>query len=105
MKDQEFAGEPHKEHFVSWIEIRLKYVTEFKKCLDNANQTRMGQAVEAARLIIEKECAPTPTQPDKVAWDEAIERLQAHLATAGNRPGTISYYLKMIRIVRKMYRE
>jgi integrase len=69
----------------------------------DTNQTRMAQAVEAARIIIEKEYAPGPLHPEKVTWDQAIERLKARLATSGNRASTIGYYLKLIRLVRKVY--
>src|SRR5438128_9188261 len=69
----------------------------------DTNQMKMGQAIEAARLIIEKEYAPAPTQPDKVPWDDAIARLKARLATSGNRTSTLGYYLKLIRLVRKVY--
>ena len=70
----------------------------------DTNQTRMAAAVEAARTIIEKEFAPAATRPDKVNWDEAIERLKARLATSGNRASTLDYYLKLIRRLRKLYR-
>jgi integrase len=69
----------------------------------DTNQTRLGQAVEAARRIIEEEYAPAAAQPNDVTWDEAIERLKARLATSGNRKSTLSYYLKLIRLFRKLY--
>jgi hypothetical protein len=69
----------------------------------DTNQTRMGQAVEAARAIIEKEYAPAAVQPDKVTWDQAIDRLKLRFATAGMRASTLDYYLKLIRLIRKMY--
>jgi integrase len=69
----------------------------------DTNQTRMGQAVEAARLLIEEEYAPAPTQPDKVTWDDALGRLKAAFAASGNRPSTLGYYLKLIRLVRGVY--
>jgi integrase len=69
----------------------------------DTNQVRMTPAIEAARLIIEKEYAPAPENPDKVTWDQAIELLKARLATSGNRASTIDYYLKLIRLVRKLY--
>lgn len=69
----------------------------------DTNQTRMGQAVEATRRIIEQEYAPAPSQPDRVTWDDAIERLKARLAASGNRKSTLDYYLKLIRLVRKLY--
>ncbi len=59
--------------------------------------------MEAARVIIEQEYAPAPTNPDKVTWDQAIERLKSRLATSGNRASTLGYYLKLIRLVRKLY--
>lgn len=40
----------------------------------DTNQTRIGQAVEAARRIIEKEFAPAAERPDKVTWDQAVDR-------------------------------
>ena len=69
----------------------------------DTNQARISQAVEAARIIIEKEFAPAPTHPDKVTWDEAVTRLKARLATSGNRASTLGYYLKLIRLVRKVW--
>src|SRR5437870_5100052 len=60
----------------------------------DTNQLRLAQAIEAARIIIEEEYAPVPSQPDKVTWDEANKRLEARLATSGNRKGTLGYYLK-----------
>lgn len=65
----------------------------------DTNQARMAQAIEAARILIEEEYAPTPTRPDNVTWDQAIERLKARLRTSGNREGTLGYYLKLIRKV------
>jgi len=69
----------------------------------DTNQTRIGQAVEAARLIIEKEYAPPEVREDRMTWDQAVERLKARLATSGNRVSTLGYYLKLIRSVRAMY--
>jgi hypothetical protein len=69
----------------------------------DTNRVRQAQAIDAARLIIEKEYAPAPEQPDKVTWDEAIERLKARLGTSGNRVSTTGYYLKLIRLLRKLY--
>ena len=69
----------------------------------DTNRTRLAQAVEAARIIIEKEYAPAPANPEKVTWDQAIERLKARLATSGNRSSTLGYYLKLIRSVQAMY--
>jgi integrase len=66
----------------------------------DTNQTRQGQAVEAARHIIEEEFAPAPEQPDKVTWGQAVELLKAAFAASGNRPSTLGYYLKLIRLVR-----
>ena len=67
----------------------------------DTNKTAMVRALEAARAIIEQEYAPAPDRPDRVKWDEAIERLTARLASAGTRPSTLAYYLKLIRLVRK----
>jgi len=69
----------------------------------DTNKPRMASAVEAARIIIEREYAPAVNKPDKVSWDEAVERLKGRLATSGNRPSTLGYYLKLIRLVRKLY--
>jgi integrase len=74
-----------------------------KRLERDTNQTRMGQAVEAARLIIEKEYAPPVVREDKVTWDQAVEKLKARLATSGNRASTLGYYLKLIRSVRALY--
>jgi integrase len=63
----------------------------------------MAQAVEAARVIIEEDYAAASATAENVEWDEAIERLQARLATSGNRASTTDYYLKLIRLVRKLY--
>jgi integrase len=69
----------------------------------DTNQPRMGPAIEAARIIIEKEYAPPEVRQDRVTWDEAVERLKARLGTSGNRSSTLGYYLKCIRLVRAMY--
>lgn len=69
----------------------------------DTNQTRMAQALDAARIIIEKEYAPAPERPDRVSWDDAIERLKARLATSGNRASTAEYYLKLLRAVRRVH--
>ena len=69
----------------------------------DTNQPRLGQAVEAARLIIEKEFTPPATRTDNVTWDQAVDRLKARLATSGNRGSTLGYYLKCVRLVRAIY--
>src|SRR5437899_9355614 len=69
----------------------------------DTNQTAMLRAVDAARALIEKEYAPAPAPADKATWEEAVERLKARLAAAGNRRHTAEYYLKLIRLVRDMY--
>src|SRR5262249_3223726 len=69
----------------------------------DTNQTRMAQAVEAARLIIEKEDAPRILDPEKVTWDQAVERLKARPATSGHRATTLRYYLKLLPPVRKVF--
>ena len=69
----------------------------------DTNQTRVGQAVEASRLLIEKEFAPAVATSDRVSWDDAVERLQARMVTSGNRASTADYYLKILRPVRSMY--
>jgi integrase len=69
----------------------------------DTNQTRMAQAVEAARIIIDKEYAPPDARLDWVTWDQGIERLKARLAASGNRKSTLGYYLKLIRVFRKLY--
>jgi integrase len=38
-----------------------------------------------------------------VTWDEAVKRLKTRLGTSGNRKGTLDYYLKVIRLVRRRY--
>lgn len=67
----------------------------------NTNQSRIGQAIEAARLLIEKEYEPVKAEIDGVTWDKAVERLKARLSRSGNRASTLGYYLKLIRMVRK----
>lgn len=67
-------------------------------------QTRIAAAVEAARILIEKEYAPSMPEPERVTWEQAIERLQVRLSTSGNRSSTLGYYLKLIRLVRAFYR-
>jgi integrase len=70
----------------------------------DTNNTRIGQATEAARLIIDKEYAPqAEPSAEKVGWDQAVERLTECFASSGNREGTLGYYLKCIRLVRAMY--
>ena len=69
----------------------------------DTNQPRLAQAIEAARLLVEKEYAPNPPETFGVSWDEAINRLKARLATSGNRDSTVGYYLKCVRLVRTMY--
>jgi integrase len=71
----------------------------------DTNQTRIGQAVEAARKLIEAEFTPVTERPDKVSWDDAIDRLTRRLSTSGNRPTTLGYYLKCVRLVRAAYPE
>lgn len=56
----------------------------------DTNQTRQGQAVEAARLIIEAEYAPLTASTARVTWDEAVARLTARLATSSNRDSTLA---------------
>src|SRR5689334_4477953 len=69
----------------------------------DTNQPRLGQAIEAARVIIEKEYAPPVVRQERITWEQAIARLTARMATSGNRSGTLGYYLKCIRLVRAMY--
>jgi integrase len=66
----------------------------------DTNHARLGQAVDIARAIIEKEFAPPETIGQNVTWDDTIKRLSARLATSGNRTSTLDYYLKCIRLVR-----
>jgi integrase len=77
--------------------FRLKGGQRLKR---DTNQTRIGQAIEAARLIIEAEFAPVVEQAKFHTWDQSIERLKARLATSGNRPSTLGYYLKCLRLLR-----
>lgn len=69
----------------------------------DTNHSSMLRAVEAARVIIEREYAPAPIPVDKISWDDAVARLKGRLATAGTRDSTMGYYLKLIRLVREMY--
>ena len=69
----------------------------------NTNQSRIGQAIEAARLLIEKEYEPVKAVANSLTWDHAVERLTARLSRSGNRASTLGYYLKLIRLVRKHY--
>jgi integrase len=66
----------------------------------DTNQLRMAAAVEAAQAIIELEYAPNAASVETVTWEQAIERLEARLATSGNRSSTLGYYLKLIRSLR-----
>jgi integrase len=74
-----------------------------KRLERDTNQTGMFRAVEAARIIIEKEYTPPAVRPDRVSWDDTEARLKARMATAGVRKTTVEYYLKGIRLVRRMY--
>src|SRR5947209_4153857 len=76
--------------------ITSPYLTALQRA---TNMHRIGQAVEAARVLIENEYAP-PVVPMKATWDHAVERLTARLKTSGNRESTLGYYLKLIRLVR-----
>src|SRR5262249_18499582 len=69
----------------------------------DTNFSRMAQAIEAAKIILDREFSSPTVQDDKVTWDEAVKRLTARLATAGIRQTTAGYYLKLIRLVRKKY--
>lgn len=69
----------------------------------DTNQSRIAQAIEAARLIIEMEYMPVQVATDKATWDQEIERLKARLSRSGNRASTLDYYLKLIRLVRKHF--
>src|SRR5437016_4405902 len=60
----------------------------------DTNQARIGQAIDAARLLIEKEYELPQDQTENVSWDEVTKRLTARMATSGNRPSTAGYYLK-----------
>ncbi len=71
----------------------------------DTNQTRMGQAVEAARILIEKEYLPPSAEQESVTWEQTITRLEARLATSGNRASTVGYYKKLIRLVRSLFPE
>jgi integrase len=74
-----------------------------KRLERDTNQTGMIKAIEAARVIIEKEYAPPEVRPDRVSWDDALKRLKGRLATAGTRKSTLEYYLKCLRLVRATY--
>jgi integrase len=99
-------------HFVGFnVKLRKNEPTYFvyfrgkdgRRLERDTNKTGMLKAIEAARVIIEKEYAPVPANPDKVTWDDAVGRLKARLATAGVRKNTTDYYLKLIRLVRNVY--
>lgn len=47
--------------------------------------------------------APAAQIEEKATWEEVIGRLKARLAASGNRESTTGYYLKLIRLVRKLY--
>ncbi len=70
----------------------------------DTNQTRIGQAVEAAKIIIDKEYGPEQSTQISVNWEEAILRLTARLATSGNRSSTAGYYLKLVNHVRSKFK-
>jgi integrase len=69
----------------------------------DTNQVRMAGAIEAARILIEREYGPREVEVRKVTWDEALERLKKRMATSGNRASTHGYYLKLIRSVRLVF--
>lgn len=69
----------------------------------DTNKIRSKDAHEAAHAIIEQEYAPAPVDPEAVSWDDTIERLKKRWAASGNRPATLAYYLKLIRLLRKVY--
>jgi integrase len=75
-----------------------------KRLQRDTNQMKIGQAIEAARAIIEKEYAPPVAVVKQTTWEETVERLKKRLATSGNRTSTLAYYLKLIRLVRAMYK-
>lgn len=85
-------GDTYIAQFRDKIGRRLKLDTK---------QTRISQAIEAARLLIEEQLAPKAV-PSITKWDQVTERLTARLATSGNREGTVGYYLKLIRLVTKI---
>ena len=62
----------------------------------DTRQTRIAQAVETARRLIEKTLAPKTLQ-STVTWDYTREMLKGRMATLGNRSSTFEYYLKIIR--------
>lgn len=70
----------------------------------DTQQARIGQAVETARLLIEKTLR-AKILPTTMEWDAAVGRLKARLAIGGIRDTTIGYYEKVIRSVRGMYPE
>jgi integrase len=69
----------------------------------DTHKTRKAEAEEVARRMIDDEYAPPEARPDKVTWDEALDRLRKRFASSGNRSGTLGYYEKCIRLVRAMY--
>lgn len=88
---KKFEGDTYIACFRDRMNRRLKLDTK---------QARIGQAIEAARLLIEREFAPKVFSA--VKWDDAIEQLKGRLATSGNRESTVGYYLKLLRLVRSL---
>src|SRR5687768_13607734 len=66
----------------------------------DTNQSRLPQALEVARSMIEEEYAPRPVDEAGVTWEETEKRLIARLSTSGNRTSTLGYYRKLIRAVK-----
>lgn len=87
---KKFEGDTYIACFRDKIGRRLKLDTK---------QTRIGQAIEAARLLIERELT-RKILPSLLKWDDVIERLKSRLATSGNRESTVGYYLKLLRLIR-----
>src|ERR1019366_8741680 len=96
-------------HLVGFSVTKLygdTYIAQFRDKIGrrlklDTKQTRIGQAIEAARLLIEEQLVPK-VLPSVVKWDHVVDRLKARLATSGNRESTVGYYLKLIRLVTKI---
>jgi integrase len=76
---------------------------EGRRVQRETHQSRLAQALEAARTMIEKEFQPKTEPEEKVGWEKALESLRVHLTTSGNRQDTLESYLKAVRVVRAFF--
>ncbi len=65
----------------------------------DTNETGLIRAREAARAMINEAYAPE-TVTEVVDWDEAVKRLKEKAAADGIRAATITYYEKLVRLIR-----